>query len=43
MGSGHGLGRRVIGVHDVIGLVQNGETIDGLIADRLADLTRAGL
>ncbi len=30
-----------IGVHDVIGLLQNGETIDSLIANCFPDLTRA--
>lgn len=30
-----------IGVHDVIGLPQNGETIDSLIANCFPDLTRA--
>ncbi|MBI2206575.1 MAG: DUF433 domain-containing protein [Candidatus Rokubacteria bacterium] len=30
-----------IGVHDVIGLLQNGETIDSLIANGFPDLTRA--
>jgi uncharacterized protein (DUF433 family) len=30
-----------IGVHDVIGLLQNGETIDTLIARCFPDLTRA--
>jgi uncharacterized protein (DUF433 family) len=30
-----------IGVHDVIGLLQNGETIDSLIATCFPDLTRA--
>jgi hypothetical protein len=28
-------------VHDLIGLLQNGETIDSLIANGLPDLTRA--
>ncbi|MCU0785149.1 MAG: DUF433 domain-containing protein [Verrucomicrobia bacterium] len=30
-----------IGVHDVIGLLQNGETIDSLIATCFPDLSRA--
>ena len=30
-----------IGVHDVIGLLQNGETIDSLIATCFSTLTRA--
>ena len=30
-----------VGVHDVIGLLQNGETIDSLIANCFSDLTRA--
>lgn len=30
-----------IGVHDVIGLLQNGETLDSLIANCFPDLTRA--
>lgn len=30
-----------IGVHDVIGLLQNGETIDTLVARCFPDLTRA--
>lgn len=30
-----------IGVHDVVGLLQNGETIDTLIARCFPDLTRA--
>jgi uncharacterized protein (DUF433 family) len=30
-----------IGVHDVIGLLQSGETIDSLLANCLPDLTRA--
>jgi len=30
-----------IGVHDVIGLLQNGETVDTLIANCFPDLTRA--
>ena len=30
-----------IGVHDVIGLLQNGETIDSVIANCFPDLTRA--
>ncbi len=30
-----------IGVHDVVGLLQNGETIDSLIANCFPDLTRA--
>jgi uncharacterized protein (DUF433 family) len=29
-----------IGVHDVIGLLQNGETIDSLIANCVPNLTR---
>ena len=39
-GHAHVEGTR-IGVHDVIGLLQNGETADGLIANCLPDLTRA--
>ena len=40
--SGHPLveGTR-IAVHDVVGLLQNGETIDTLIANCFPDLTRA--
>ncbi len=30
-----------VGVHDVIGLLQNGETVDSLIANCFSDLTRA--
>jgi uncharacterized protein (DUF433 family) len=30
-----------IGVHDVIGLLQNGETVDSLVANCFPDLTRA--
>lgn len=30
-----------VGVHDVIGLLQNGETIDSLIANCFRELTRA--
>ena len=30
-----------VGVHDVIGLLQNGETVDTLIADCFPQLTRA--
>lgn len=30
-----------IGVHDVVGLLQNGETIDSLIATGFPNLTRA--
>ena len=30
-----------IGVHDVVGLLQNGETVDSLIANCVPDLTRA--
>ena len=30
-----------IGVHDVVGLLQNGETIDSLIATCFPDLTKA--
>ena len=30
-----------VGVHDVIGLLQNGETIDSLIANCFPNLTRA--
>ena len=30
-----------IGVHDVIGLLQNGETVDSLITNCFPDLTRA--
>lgn len=30
-----------IGVHDVVGLLQNGETVDSLIANCFPDLTRA--
>lgn len=30
-----------IGVHDVVGLLQNGETIDSLIANCFPELTRA--
>jgi uncharacterized protein (DUF433 family) len=30
-----------IGVHDVIGLLQTGETIDTLVTDRFPNLTRA--
>lgn len=30
-----------IGVHDVIGLLQNGETVDSLVANSFPDLTRA--
>lgn len=30
-----------IGVHDVIGLLQNGETVDSLIANCFPNLTRA--
>ena len=30
-----------IGVHDVIGLLQNGETMDSLIANCFPDLTKA--
>ncbi|MGE3313233.1 MAG: DUF433 domain-containing protein [Limisphaerales bacterium] len=30
-----------IGVHDVIGLLQNGETVDSLVTTCLPDLTRA--
>jgi len=30
-----------IGVHDVIGLLQNGETVDTIISQSLSDLTRA--
>lgn len=39
-GNAHVEGTR-IGVHDVIGLLQNGETIDSLIANCFRDLTRA--
>jgi len=30
-----------IGVHDVVGLLQNGETVDSIIASCFRDLTRA--
>jgi uncharacterized protein (DUF433 family) len=30
-----------IGVHDVVGLLQNGETVETLVANCLPDLTRA--
>jgi len=30
-----------IGVHDVVGLLQNGETVDSLIAQSFPDLSRA--
>jgi len=30
-----------VGVHDVVGLLQNGETIDSLIANCFPELTRA--
>ena len=30
-----------IGVHDVVGLLQNGETVDSVVAQCLPDLTRA--
>ena len=30
-----------VGVHDVIGLLQNGETVDSLVANCFPDLTRA--
>jgi len=30
-----------IGVHDVIGLLQNGETVDSLLVNCFPDLTRA--
>ena len=30
-----------IGVHDVIGLLQNGETVDSLLSSCFPDLTRA--
>ena len=30
-----------IGVHDVIGLLQNGETVDSVVAQSFPDLTRA--
>jgi uncharacterized protein (DUF433 family) len=30
-----------IGVHDVVGLLQNGETVDGIVSRCLPDLTRA--
>jgi uncharacterized protein (DUF433 family) len=30
-----------IGVHDVIGLLQNGETVESIVATALPDLTRA--
>ena len=30
-----------IGVHDVIGLLQNGETVDSVVTQSLPDLTRA--
>lgn len=30
-----------IGVHDVIGLLQNGETVDSIVATCFPDLTRA--
>jgi len=33
--------RTRIGVHDVIGLLQNGETVDSLITNCFPDLTRA--
>ena len=39
-GHAHVEGTR-IGVHDVIGLLQNGETADSLIANCFPDLTRA--
>lgn len=39
-GHAHVDGTRV-GVHDVIGLLQNGETVDSLIANCFPDLTRA--
>ena len=39
-GHAHVEGTR-IGVHDVIGLLQTGETIDSLIANCFPDLTRA--
>ena len=40
--SGHAIieGTR-IGVHDVVGLLQNGETLDSLIQHCLPDITRA--
>ncbi len=41
-GHAHVEGTR-IGVHDVVGLLQNGETIDGLIAKSFPNLTRAQL
>ena len=39
-GHAHVEGTR-IGVHDVIGLLQNGETVDTVIADCFPGLTRA--
>jgi uncharacterized protein (DUF433 family) len=39
-GQAHVEGTR-IGVHDVIGMLQNGETIDSLITNCFLDLTRA--
>ena len=39
-GTAHVEGTR-IGVHDVVGLLQNGETIDTLIAKCFPNLTRA--
>ena len=30
-----------IGVHDVVGLLQNGETVDSIVTQSLPDLTRA--
>ena len=39
-GAAHVEGTR-IGVHDVVGLLQNGETIDALIAKCFPNITRA--
>ena len=42
VGGGHARVHRTrIGVHDVIGLLQNGETIDSLVANCFQDLTYA--
>lgn len=40
--SGHAIieGTRV-GVHDIVGLLQNGETVDSIVASCFSDITRA--